>query len=236
MKNYILIILLVIAQQVSSQRDIQVENTDSFIVCTINPSKFKIELHLKDNTNKNIRDLELLETLLQKEKQKLLFATNAGMYLPDGTPLGLYIEDSKVIRPMNKATASGNFYKQPNGVFYLTNNNKVGICKSTEFKTTNIKHATQSGPMLLVDGSITETCKIRSSIYIRSGIGILKDGRLLFILTKEPVTFYTFASYFKQRGCVNALYLDGCISGVYLPQQKYIYNSNLYGPILAVTE
>ena len=46
-------------------------------------------------------------------------------------------------------------------------------------------------------------------------MGILADGRVFMAVSKDGVTFQEFASYFLLKGCVNALYLDGGISGAY---------------------
>lgn len=81
---------------------------------------------------------------------------NGGMYKTYNSPLGLYIQDKKTIRPLNTADAEGNFYLKPNGVFYLTADKKAFICKSGDFKaSSNIQYATQSGPMLVIDSTIT---------------------------------------------------------------------------------
>ncbi|PUV23912.1 phosphodiester glycosidase family protein [Sphingobacterium athyrii] len=35
---------------------------------------------------------------------------------------------------------------------------------------------------------------------------------------KKKINFYSLAQFFKQSGCVNALYLDGYVSRAYLPE------------------
>jgi len=44
---------------------------------------------------------------------------NAGMYEADQSPLGLFIVDGRVARPLNLRSGSGNFYLKPNGVFWV---------------------------------------------------------------------------------------------------------------------
>ena len=52
--------------------------------------------------------------------KELVFAMNGGMYLPNLSPQGLYIENGKVIKQLDKTQeAYGNFYLQPNGVFLI---------------------------------------------------------------------------------------------------------------------
>ena len=48
----------------------------------------------------------------------------------------------------------GNFYLQPNGILYLTKDNKGVVCSTKDFINENINYATQSGPMLVVKGKI----------------------------------------------------------------------------------
>lgn len=101
----------------------------------------------------------------------------------------------------------------------------------------NIKHATQSGPMLIIKDKIhpkfNETSK---NINIRNGVGILPSGNLLFAMSKEPINFYHFANYFKSNKCKNALYLDGYVSETYLPSKDWTQENGRYGMIIGVIE
>ena len=57
-----------------------------------------------------------------KFEDSLVLVMNAGMYKIDQSPQGLYIQESKLIQRTNKVqNAYGNFYMQPNGVFYIQN-------------------------------------------------------------------------------------------------------------------
>ncbi len=49
----------------------------------------------------------------------------------------------------------------------------------------------------------------------------MKDQSLYFVLSRNAVSFYQLAQFFKQQLKVqNALYLDGSISSAYIPQLK----------------
>lgn len=50
----------------------------------------------------------------------LLFATNGGMYHPDNSPVGLYVEEGRELVRANTSAGPGNFHMRPNGVFYVT--------------------------------------------------------------------------------------------------------------------
>lgn len=126
---------------------------------------------------------------------------------------------------------------QPNGILYITNNNKGGICKTLDFINKNIKYATQSGPLLLIDGKIhSRFIKGSKNLNIRNGVGVLPSGKLIFAMSKQKINFYDFAIYFNNLGCQNALYLDGFVSKTYLPQKKWSYLDGNFGVIIAETE
>jgi uncharacterized protein YigE (DUF2233 family) len=60
---------------------------------------------------------------------------NGGMYLKDQSPQGLYIENETEKSKLDTThNAYGNFYMQPNGIFYLTDSNKPAICISDNLK------------------------------------------------------------------------------------------------------
>jgi uncharacterized protein YigE (DUF2233 family) len=187
-----------------------------------------IKMYWKDNGGKLYRDFKSLES------EKLLFATNGGMFLPDLSPVGLYIENGVVIKPVNKANGGGNFCVRPNGVFYVTNAGVSGICKTEDFISKGIKYATQSGPMLVIDGNVSESVKNKNSSYfVRNGVGILQDGTIVFAISKSKVTLKEFAQYFFDKKCINALYLDGGISQSFPMKIK---PEQHFGVIIGVTK
>jgi uncharacterized protein YigE (DUF2233 family) len=118
-----------------------------------------------------------------------------------------------------------------------------GLCKVKEsftgqfLKKEMIKYATQSGPMLIIDGQIHPAFKAGSTnVNIRNGVGILPDGRVIFAMSKTAVNFYDFANYFKSLDCKNALYLDGVVSRTYLPERNWIQTDGDFGVIIGITE
>jgi len=215
----------------------QVDNT-AFIIYKANPVKAGIKFFWKDDTGKPLKSLLALKQYCSSKNETLLFAMNGGMYKEDNSPLGLYIQNGKMIAPLNKKHGSGNFYLQPNGVFYISKNKTATICKTCLFKNNGqIEYATQSGPMLVVDGNINKVfTKGSSNINIRNGVGILPGNVVLFAMSKEPVNLYDFARFFKQAGCNNALYLDGFVSRTYLPEKNWVETDGNFGVMIgAVT-
>ena len=158
----------------------------------------------------------------------LLALTNAGIYSENHAPEGLHIEGGKTLRPLNLNNGDGNFYWKPNGVFYVTDDG-AGIIESEKFNSLNerggIQEATQSGPLLVIDGEVNQNLKPDSrSLYVRNGIGVKSADEVYILISEDEVSLYDFASVFAQQlHCRNALYLDGCVSQLYLPvRDSYI--------------
>jgi uncharacterized protein YigE (DUF2233 family) len=151
-------------------------------------------------------------------------------------PLGLFIQEGKTLARINTRTASGNFYMQPNGVFYISNEKKAEICKTSDFAgNRNVRFATQSGPMLVVDGEINSLFQSGSiNLNIRNGVGILPNNDVIFAISKEEINFYDFAKFFKDMGCKNALFLDGFVSKMYLPEKGLVDIEGEFGVLIGV--
>lgn len=211
---------------------------ERFISYTVNPKQQAISMHWKDGRGKPYGSIANLLVGLSQQKKGVVFAMNGGMYMQDQTPLGLYIERGQTLQLLNTKNANGNFYLKPNGVFYLTDSNKAVVCKTENFKANkHIRYATQSGPMLLIDGAVHPAFKQGSTnVNVRNGVGVLPDGKVVFAMSKTAVNFYDFAMYFKNLGCSNALYLDGFVSRMYLPEENWVEKDGNFGVIIAVTK
>lgn len=179
-----------------------------------------------------------LRNKLAAKNDTLAFAMNGGMFQPDYAPVGLYIQRQQEITPLNLTSTEGNFGLQPNGVFYLTTEQVAVVCASNHFRNDgHIKYATQSGPMLVIDGAIHPAFKAGSkNLNIRNGVGILPDGSVLFAISTAPISFYDFALFFKNKGCKNALYLDGVISQMYCPEKEMWQDNGKFGVIIGVVK
>ena len=158
--------------------------------------------------------------------QTLAFAMNAGMYDQHYAPIGYTVIEGKEIKSLNLKSGGGNFHLLPNGVIWW---NKQGEVQITESNTLSAQlksgeaqpwYASQSGPMLVIDNQIHPKFNADgTSLKFRNGVGVCTDGSLQFINSNEPVSFYQFASLFKEQlKCPNALFLDGGIaSALYAP-------------------
>lgn len=195
------------------------------------------QLYWRDDSSNVIGSIGRLKALVESKNKKLLFAMNGGMYMQNQHPLGLFIQDKKTVTPLNISSGTGNFYLNPNGVFYTTVDHKAVVCKTAEFKPSrSIQFATQSGPMLVIDGEIHPAFKQGSeNLNIRNGVGVLPDGKVLFAISKGEINFYDFAQFFKDKGCQNALYLDGFVSRAYIPSENWKQLDGSFGVIVGVT-
>jgi uncharacterized protein YigE (DUF2233 family) len=172
--------------------------------------------------------IESLRQWGEARGQRLLFATNAGIYDHKFAPLGLYVENGKTLVPLNLAhgnPASGNFSLLPNGVFAIYPNGHAAVRTSAAFKAEGkpAQWATQSGPMLLIDGKLNEQfVDDSSSLKWRSGVCVKTSTEVVFAVSEAPVNFHTFGRLFRDRlGCRDALYLDGSISQLYVDGEGY---------------
>jgi len=211
----------------------------NFITHISDTKKNDIRFYHKDAEGNAFRNHGRLLKHIEDVGGNLNFAMNGGMYQKDLTPLGLYIENGEEVKRVNKVKeAHGNFYMQPNGIFYLNKDKLAQVVVTTDFKMNDeVEYATQSGPMLVVDGNIHANFREGSSnVHIRNGVGILPDGRVLFAMSKSKVNFYDFASFFLQQGCENALYLDGYVSRTYAPDQYWEQLDGKFGVIIAEVE
>jgi uncharacterized protein YigE (DUF2233 family) len=159
-----------------------------------------------------------LEQELEDDGKILRFAMNAGMYGEDFRPIGLYIEDGRQVKKLNRRNGGGNFHLKPNGVFYIADG-KPGVMETEAFAKSGLKpdFASQSGPMLVVNGKLhPKFSPAGTSRKMRNGVGIDDRGNAVFVISEDPVTFYEFARLFRDGlNCRNALFFDGSISSLY---------------------
>ena len=163
---------------------------------------------------------------------------NGGMFRPDLTPVGLYIEDGKLLRKAVSRAGPGNFGMLPNGVFCISEHS-VQVLETNAYlqENPNCIFATQSGPMLVIGGKLhPRFLENSSSQFIRNGVGTSQEGQWAhFVLTKRPIIFHKFARLFKDYlGLNSALYLDGNVSQMYAPFINHVGHGRSLGPIIGV--
>jgi len=210
-----------------------------YTTCTIDPKKQEMRIFYTDDWGKLLYDFPAVDKYVKDHGGKLLFAANAGMFDPNTRPVGLLLMNANLMSPLNLKDGTGNFYMKPNGVFVINQNDEAHIVESSEFAglVTPPEWATQSGPLLVQEGNIHPDFMADSkNLQYRSGVGVRKDGAVVFALSTGPVNFYDFASLFLNKlKCPNALYLDGNISAFWVPDGKP-QPGHSFGPILGVAE
>ena len=162
-----------------------------------------------------------VEADLGKQGLALGFAMNAGMFRPDLSPVGLYVQDGRQLTPIITADGPGNFGLLPNGVFCIGARFSVLESRRFAIKPRECRYASQSGPMLVIDGREHPRFKAGSaSRYIRNGVGVSADGQTAyFAISDRVVNFDAFARFFRDAlGTPNALYFDGSVSRLYAPE------------------
>ena len=156
---------------------------------------------------------------LESRGERLLFATNGGIYSRELTPLGLYVEGGRQLAPLSKGQGGGNFFLKPNGVFYVTRGG-ARVVETRRYKPKEtVINAVQSGPVLVLNGALHPGfIPGYHSRHIRNGVGVDGWGRVVFAISNQPVNFHDFGTLFRDElKCPNALYLDGTLSQMYLP-------------------
>jgi len=205
-----------------------------FISYEVDPRQQPLRLFYQDERGRRFGSIGRLRGWLAQRHYTLVFAMNGGMYSPGGVPKGLFVERGRTVTPLDAGRGAGNFYLRPNGVFYLTTSQQAGICATGQFRNgPDVAYATQSGPLLLVGGQVNPLFRPGSAnVVVRNGVGRRPDGRLVFAISSEPVNFYDFAIFFQNLGCQEALYLDGFVSRLYLPEQKWRQTDGDFGVIV----
>ncbi|WP_341862963.1 phosphodiester glycosidase family protein [Gymnodinialimonas sp. 57CJ19] len=208
-----------------------------FTACEVALTDADVRLFLRDEAGEVLGTFGRVESLLP-EGARLDVAMNAGMFHEDRSPVGLYVENGEEEMRIITSDGPGNFGLLPNGVLCLEDG-QAAVVESRTFAENPppCRHATQSGPMLVIDGELHPRFLRDSDSYnIRNGVGVSAEGdRMWMVISDQAVNFHHFARFFRDYlETPNALYFDGRVSRLYAPE---IGRSDLgfpVGPILGV--
>jgi uncharacterized protein YigE (DUF2233 family) len=207
-----------------------------YTVCTVDLASMDLALYAADTDGSPYGSFASLAAALAGEGKQLIFAMNAGMFDDKLKPIGLYIENGWRIKKANTRDGYGNFHMKPNGVFYIAGR-EAGVMETQAFLRSGIApdYATQSGPMLVIDGAIHPKFSPDSTSFKRrNGVGVIDGHKAVFVISEDAVTFYAFAKLFAERlGAQNALFFDGTVSSLFYGNRSD--NFFQIGPIVAVT-
>lgn len=191
----------------------------SYTICSVDVTTEDLALYHADASGAVIGGFDALAA--QRPGKTLVFAMNAGMYHDDRSPVGLFVKDSVETARLITSDGPGNFGLLPNGVFCLTDG-AAAVIESRAFAADppTCRDATQSGPMLVIDGALhPRFIPGGTSRNIRNGVGVSSDGlTAYFAISNEPVNFHDFATLFRDRlQTPDALFFDGSISRLHAP-------------------
>ncbi|KAA8609725.1 hypothetical protein AL036_03070 [Salipiger aestuarii] len=189
--------------------------------CTVDARREELRTFLHNPQGGVWGQFPQLDASLGAHGKSLLFAMNAGMYHEDRAPVGLYIEDGETQREAVSSASPGNFGLLPNGILCIRAK-RADVIETRRYLADRpaCTYATQSGPMLVIDGALHPRFIDGSdSRYLRNGVGTSDDGKTaIFAISDNAVNFHEFASFFRDRlGIGQALFLDGNVSRLYAP-------------------
>ena len=182
-----------------------------------------------------MRSFKTLQAQLGARSDDVGFAMNGGMFDDAGAPIGLAVEDGREVHAINRREGGGNFHLMPNGVFVVRSDGRAEVVTSAAYKPApDIAFAAQSGPMLVIDGKLhPKFDPDGASRYVRNAVGIGRDGKPVFVITTDVVSFGKLARFFRDRlGAKNALYLDGSVSSLWDPANGRMDDFVELGPLI----
>ena len=212
-----------------------------YVVCTLEAAQEPgLKLWLNGPGGQPLGDFTAVRRNLAPD-EVLGFAMNAGMYHADYRPVGLYLSDGVRAGELVTGASNDNFGMLPNGVFCTGGARPYQVVESRAFAQArpDCRLATQSGPMLVIDGALHPRFLIDSdSRHIRNGVGVSADGGTAwFAISDRAVTFHEFGRLFRDGlGARDALYFDGSISRLYAPALNRADFGRRLGPIIGYTE
>lgn len=210
---------------------------NAYTVCTIDPERYELRLFWDDPAGEPYRWFRDLPRI--SSGGRIAFAMNAGMYDGDLAPVGLYVANGQERKSLNTNDGPGNFHLLPNGVFFIADG-RAGVMETERFarEAPAVDLATQSGPMLVIDGEIhPRFIPGGTSRKRRNGVGVTDDGEVVFAISDGFVNFWDFGRLFRDRlGTDNALFLDGSMSSLYAPAMGREDRRRPMGPIIAAYE
>ena len=211
-------------------------------VVRVDLTRAEIRLFWKDDAGRPFGSLQALDRWLGRRGERLLAATNAGIFYRSHEPAGLHVErGAPPLRPLNTSPdpppgeGRGNFFAQPNGVFYISRTGTASIVETEGAAEAlpRMREATQSGPLLLRRG-VPHPLRGDSTVS-RNAVAVCADREVALVFAPRGASIRELALFIRDAlHCPDALYLDGSISGLRVPSAG-VRSDGSYVGILGVT-
>lgn len=212
---------------------------NDYTVCRFDLREEQLRLFSLNSQGEPYGSFRALESALRQKNMELVFAMNAGMYDDDLKPIGLYVEEGRKLKKANRRDGPGNFHLKPNGVFFI-DGGTGGVMETEAFLTSGLspRFASQSGPMLVIDGRLHPKFSTDgTSFQRRNGVGSPGPHMLVFAISEGSVNFHSFARLFRDYlKCPNALFLDGSISSLHARELSRSDDFFDLGPMVALAK
>ncbi|MDH4279847.1 MAG: phosphodiester glycosidase family protein, partial [Acidimicrobiia bacterium] len=109
----------------------------------------------RDDADVPYGQMQAARESIENRGEQVVAITNGGIHRPGLIPSGLYVEDGVELTPLNRASGSGNFFLEPNGVFWIADGRaSVEMTEAYADADRAVDGAVQSGPMLVIDSAI----------------------------------------------------------------------------------
>lgn len=174
----------------------------------------------------DVRSYAQAGDVLRRRGERMLLATNGGLFAD--APIGLQVEDGRVVRPLNLDASPppgqlpGNFYDLPNAVLWQDRAGAVHLRDSRRMRgrTGEVRDGLQSGPALLLDGRVHRIARPPNrgvEHANRSAACATGPHELVIVFVPGPSTFPQLARFLTRLGCRDAVFLDGNVPGLLVP-------------------
>jgi len=152
------------AHEASACNDVRYNKAD-YTICQFDPQQADIRLFLKGGDGSVLGSFDAVNKELAQSGEQLFFAMNGGMYHKDRSPVGLYREGGQSMSKLQTKASSGNFGMLPNGVFHVHHDKIADISETMRYLLKSVipDTATQSGPMLVINGKLHPKFKAGST-------------------------------------------------------------------------
>ena len=129
------------------------QGTNRYAVCEVDAATADLRLFLADDQGVAYGHFSAIDRALRDSGLELAFAMNAGMYHEDRAPVGYYVENGVERQRLMRGASPGNFGLVPNGLLCI-GQGEARVIETEAFATAprDCRFATQSGPMLVIDG------------------------------------------------------------------------------------